>query len=1103
MDAWRSVKIALAIAWCTGLLPLVGGTWTQFGCVRSCEHGFWYRNCTEHYSRTRTFDVHDHMPGDVEFMTFLPLHRRFTFGIGCNDLDGLRAIEMIEAVRVATKHINRLGILGRFTVGADVFDSCSSPIPILVDGHRKLLAAFGYPCQPQAGRSFCEFPPEDPITPFLDQAGGEGGAARTDDEDSYGASGADYRPSPPIENVCFRKTRKDLWRAGGVRRIIIGPSSNDLALTSTAFFGKFQYVQISYGADAAELSSRQNYPTFFRTVPVVEFQSEAVAALLESLEARHFAVFASDDFGEGVLKSTLLHLRRKSSMGTVCAALSGLFSKDDSEGISSSLEKVQLVKLKVIVLLSTSQHAMAFLRKAAQKNMTGYVWIGTNKWTSSAELRADSQVVDLLGQSRVFSISPAPPKGSYVLEHWHKLKRHVQHRLRNLTPSPAHLGHNAWLMNAWEQHFECKLTKETSADEITVKEGHPHATSYACELYRQLKTNQAVVNGGGTVCPPGLRFDDTLLLPDEIRLIMHTFFVATEATRQILEEGCVRFKAYEYCPNLAANVTEGNAFKIKPKWMRTDINCAQPFDKVLAKLTEMNLTGQDRSKLAFGIAHLNFSAEKPEFHREVALWFPDGLNWTTNDSGLRKVQGHNHSICSPTVCPAGTEQVYPQDVSTHVCCFLCRKCTGNKTRLENSTGPCKACPHGHWPNQARSRCERIVPEYHTAWNLTWCLVVTSFSMIFCLTALIGAELNYAFRSKIGQFTYRYNVVVLLIQAGVLFLKFLVMLSPTDSVCIAQLLLLWPWPAALYGGFLLVKSNHFRKLSGSTKRPIFSRMTVSTRCEVLLWILLASGTILIIVLWAAISTPEKEVIYHSDGTAVLRCTTSMTWIKTYYGLTLSVLTSATALTFLTRAVPSNFSESKYVFVTSFFTTLFWVLFLPSVFIQNNLSPSTLIALISLFQDVVFQICLFARPIYYIAFDLVDGNGSFRRGSSSEMTAAHRRGSQASTFPMVNELPELEMANTNNGPQAENTNRQTNARPTLYLEDDTTTKNGFSASREQSKLEESAVEVQKPFAEVEMKESLFDSGVPPDDADQLELVMFNGHSPEPTKAASNDQ
>ena len=88
-------------------------------------------------------------------------------------------------------------------------------------------------------------------------------------------------------------------------------------------------------------------------------------------------------------------------------------------------------------------------------------------------------------------------------------------------------------------------------------------------------------------------------------------------------------------------------------------------------------------------------------------------------------------------------------------------------------------------------------------------------------------------------------------------------------------------------------------------------------------------------WLAIERPSVKTMQLEDGTVELTCGESPYFgfsISLGYNLFLLVLT--TYFAFLTRKVPDNFNEAKFINVTVYSLCVIWVGFLPAYFISTQ-------------------------------------------------------------------------------------------------------------------------------------------------------------------------
>ncbi|TNN46989.1 Taste receptor type 1 member 1 [Liparis tanakae] len=63
---------------------------------------------------------------------------------------------------------------------------------------------------------------------------------------------------------------------------IVGESESTPSISMSRIIGPFNIPQVSYFATCACLSDKQQYPSFFRTIPSDQFQADALAKLVDS-----------------------------------------------------------------------------------------------------------------------------------------------------------------------------------------------------------------------------------------------------------------------------------------------------------------------------------------------------------------------------------------------------------------------------------------------------------------------------------------------------------------------------------------------------------------------------------------------------------------------------------------------------------------------------------------------------------------------------------------------------------------------------------------------------------------------------------------------------
>ncbi|KAM8927130.1 taste receptor type 1 member 1-like [Pelodytes ibericus] len=177
---------------------------------------------------------------------------------------------------------------------------------------------------------------------------------------------------------------------------LIGPSSSTFAFISASILGAWLIPQISYSASSEQLSFKQKYPSFLRTIPSDKLQVEVMLHLLQRFNWTWIAIVGSDD----VYGSSGLHnLYSLVSSYGICVAYQALIPKStDRVEIRKSIENIVQSKVKVVVVFAAYSYARMFFEEVVKANVTEYVWIGSESWS------VDSQIASIPNIKTVGSV---------------------------------------------------------------------------------------------------------------------------------------------------------------------------------------------------------------------------------------------------------------------------------------------------------------------------------------------------------------------------------------------------------------------------------------------------------------------------------------------------------------------------------------------------------------------------------------------------------------------------------------------------------------------------------------------------------------------------
>ncbi|XP_062046254.1 taste receptor type 1 member 3 [Lepus europaeus] len=166
---------------------------------------------------------------------------------------------------------------------------------------------------------------------------------------------------------------------------VIGPHSSELALITGKFFSFFLMPQVSFGASMEQLSNREAFPSFFRTVPNDRLQLEATVELLLEFGWNWVAAVGSDDeYGRQGLSifSGLANARN------ICIAHEGLAPLSQADSLRQAqmtdlLRQVNQSNVNVVVLFASARAAQALFHHSIRYNLLPKVWVASEAWLTS------------------------------------------------------------------------------------------------------------------------------------------------------------------------------------------------------------------------------------------------------------------------------------------------------------------------------------------------------------------------------------------------------------------------------------------------------------------------------------------------------------------------------------------------------------------------------------------------------------------------------------------------------------------------------------------------------------------------------------------------
>ncbi|KAI4815259.1 hypothetical protein KUCAC02_005412 [Chaenocephalus aceratus] len=237
----------------------------------------------------------------------------------------------------------------------------------------------------------------------------------------------------------------------GMVMAVVGESGSTPSISVSRIIGPFNIPQVSYFATCACLSDKQQYPSFFRTIPSDQFQADALAKLV-----KHFgwtwigAVRSDSDYGNNGMAS-FLHAARKEG---ICVEYSESFFRTHPRSrIQRVADVIRRSTAKVVVAFISPGDMTILLEELSIKPSPPRQWIGSESWVTDRDMLRFSFCAGAIGFGIEKSVIPG---------------------LRDflLDLSPSKVAESPLLTMFWEEAFNCRLcVKLADSEPLALQSG--------------------------------------------------------------------------------------------------------------------------------------------------------------------------------------------------------------------------------------------------------------------------------------------------------------------------------------------------------------------------------------------------------------------------------------------------------------------------------------------------------------------------------------------------------------------------------------------------------------------------------------------------------
>nr|XP_046246211.1 extracellular calcium-sensing receptor-like [Scatophagus argus] len=693
----------------------------------------------------------------------------------------------------------------------------------------------------------------------------------------------------------------------GMMMAIIGESGSTQSISMSRVIGAFDIPQVSHFATCACLSDKQQFPTFFRTIPSDQFQADALAKLV-----KHFgwtwigAVRSDSDYGNNGM-ATFLQAAQKEG---ICVEYSESFYRTNPRSrIQRVADVIRRSTAMVIVAFAASGDLRILLEELSREPSPPRQWIGSESWVTNQDMLKFDFCAGAIGFGIQRSVIPG-----------------LREFLLDL--SPTKVAASPLLTEFWEEAFNCRLGKTAAVDERV------------CDGSEDIQTLQS-------------QYTDT----SQLRITNMVYKAVYAIAHAIHNSVCQETNSANQCDKITRVELKEVLTQLKK------VNFSQngydvSFDANGDPVATYELVNWQKSESGrTELVTVGFY--------DASL--PAGQEFSINRN-LTWMEGRTQvpvSVCSDS-CPPGTRKVLQK--GKPICCYDCILCPEGEISNATDSPDCFPCPKEFWPNAERDSCLPKPVEF-LSFDEVLGIILAAFSVAGACLAIITAAVFFRHRtSPIVRANNSELSFLLLFSLTLCFLCSLTFIgAPLKWSCMLRhtafgitfVLCI----SCVLGKTIVVLMAFKATLPGSNVMKWFGppqqRMTVVSFTFV---------QVLICTIWLALRPPFplKNLTTYKER-IILECALGSDigfWVVLGYIGLLAVFCLVLAV--LARKLPDNFNEAKFITFSMLIFCAVWITFIPA-YVS---SPGKFTVAVEIFAILASSfgliLCIFAPKCFIILF-----------------------------------------------------------------------------------------------------------------------------------------
>ncbi|XP_069072177.1 extracellular calcium-sensing receptor-like [Pleurodeles waltl] len=664
---------------------------------------------------------------------------------------------------------------------------------------------------------------------------------------------------------------------------VVGDSGSTRSMLMAQLLGLYRIPQISYFSTNPLLSDRNQFPSFFRTIPSDDFQSHGLAQMVMHFRWTWVGLLAEDsDYGQQgiqIIKQELL-------TAGACVAFSEniILSRTDR----NAFHITQVIKgstATAIVVFCSDTDMIIIADEMVRQNVTGKVLIASESWSTSALLSV-KKYSDILTGTIGFAIHSGAMPGFDL-------------HLRSAHPSKY--ADDVFIRAFWEDSFGCAWADHQNhlVSRVNIMK--------LCTGHENLSNLPTFYNA----TYQGIAYS-TYMAVYAIATALHDLVSCEKRGSPFIQRNCADlvdlepWQVLHYVKNVVVKTKAGDTLNF-------DMS-GNPHAQYDVVNWQMDLDG-------------TISSVKVGSYDSAA---PLGETLIIKKSAIHWAAGHTkvpESICSPS-CLSGFRQVTRP--GEPVCCFQCVPCAAGEISNQTDSTECIRCPLSLWPDQKQHRCIRKAIEFLSYDDiLGFLLSVAAIFLSLAPLSILGIFIRFRNTPVVRANNHSLSYLLLL-SLFLCFLCSLVFIGyPTPLKCFLRQAA-FGITFALSVSCILAKTIMVLIAFGATSPSSSLKKLTGHKLSYLAICVCTLFQTLLCVCWLIMSPPFPEHnIYSEPGKIIIECNEGSPfafWCMLGY-LGLLALVSFIAA-FLARKLPDSFNEAQFITFSMLAFLSVWLAFIPA-------------------------------------------------------------------------------------------------------------------------------------------------------------------------------